>query len=217
MSSGKLEDDLQNLSFDGGNESLERTITEARETLNHQIQALNDMDTKAVKILRVNVLVIGVLLSALSFGAKSDSLAVTDFWSQYFGIGLVLLLTSSATAALTYRTTDFRAGVDSGNVIQVLDHDVTDEELLRVLTKSYAKWIQYNTEANLRNAPWITLTTITLVASLTYFSLGVYHVALDTVSPFLLAGTNFLLLVVVYLSGFPALARRYVARRRQRL
>lgn len=202
----------QQVSFRGDKTALERTITEARKTVGHQILALTDIDAKAIKILKVNVMVLGALLSGLTFGASSSSVVVSDFWNAYFGVGFVSLLVSSTTAALTYRATDFRVGVDSKNVQQVLENDLRDEELLRVLTRSYAGWIDYNVGANVRNAPWITSTVLALVVALVYLSLAVYHTVVATVSPVLLITTNLVLLGVVYLSGLPSLVQQYFER-----
>lgn len=213
MDGNKRDEDRRRVSFRGDRSALERTIDEARETLGQQIQALTDIDTKAIKILRVNAVVVGVLLSGLTFGASSDSVVVTDFWNVYLGVGFASLLVSSATAALTYRATDFRVGVDSENVRRVLRNDLQDEELLRVLARSYAAWIEYNVRANLENAPWITSTIIALIVALAYLSLGVYHAVVTEVSTILLVATNVLLLGVVYLSGLPTLVRRNVERR----
>lgn len=213
MTGRKGDERRQQVSFQGDKTALERTINEARETVEQQILALTDIDTKAIKILRVNVMVLGVLLSGLTFGAGSNSVVVSDFWNAYFGVGFVSLLVSSTTAALTYRATDFRVGLDSKNVQRVLEDDLRDEELLRALTRSYARWIDYNVGANVRNAPWITSTVLALVVALVYFSLAVYQTVVANVSPVLLVTTNFVLIGVVYLSGFPTLVKQYVERR----
>jgi len=200
-------------SYRGNRRALDRTIDEAQKTLGQQIQALTDIDAKAIKILRVNVAVIAILLSALTLGARSGSLAVKDFWNIYFGIGFVGLLVSTTTAALTYRATDFRVGVDSENVERVLENDLHDEELLEVLAKSYARWIEYNVQANVRNAPWITATILILIAALAYLSLGIYHAVIAHVSTEILFATNLVLLGVVYWSGLPSLVQQYAEQR----
>lgn len=210
---GSKTDDRSRSSLRSNRPALERTIDEARETLSQQIRALTDIDTKAIKILRINVLVVGALLSGLSLGASYVSVDVSDLWNTYFGVGFASLLVSSATAALTYRATDFRVGIDSKNVQQVVENDLRDDELLRVLTRSYARWIEYNVSANVRNAPWITSTVLALVVALTYVSLGVYHAVVANVSTMLLIVTNVLLLAVIYLSGLPTLVQQYVERR----
>lgn len=213
MTGSDEDESRQRVPFRGDRRALERTIEEAQKTLGRQIQALTDIDAKAIKILRVNVVVLGVLLSALMLGARSDSIVVNDFWNAYLGIGFVGLLVSSATAALTYRATGFRVGVDSTNVKRVLENDLHDEELLRVLARSYARWIEYNVDANVKNAPWITSTIVVLVGSLAYLSLGVYQAVIAHVSTPLLLTTNLVLLGVVHLSGLPSLVRQYAEQR----
>lgn len=155
--------------------ALRTAVSEARLTIDHQIDSLDDIDTKAVRLIRVNVILLGLILTALSFATRSTSLSVTDFINVRFGAGITLLLGSTAVAALTYTASDYRVGLSAENIEQIHSLSLTDEELQRVLSNSYRDWIKHNEGTNIRNTPWITLTLFFLVAAITYLSLGCYY------------------------------------------
>jgi hypothetical protein len=187
----KLTQELASIDYDpDGSTGLQKSIAEGRETLNTQIDNINDIDTKAIRILRVNVLLIGLILSALTFSARSEAIPLEDLLNIYIGTGLFLSVSSTAMAAVTYTASDFRAGMSTENIITMLDEDLTDEELELVLSKSYAKWISNNQSTEIINSFYSTSTILLLIFAVTYLSLGIYHALIGPV-PFLLeGGTN---------------------------
>lgn len=191
-----------------GPSSLETGVSEARETLDTQIENLNDIDTKAIRILRINVLLIGLVLSALTFSANNPAAPFDRFLNVYLGTGILLLISSSATAGLTYTASDFRAGVSKPNVATMLEEDLSAEELNLVLSKSYAKWIRKNQSAEILNSFYSTSTILLLIYAVTYLALGVYHGLVDSV-PFSVVGvSNLALLAITLASGYPTQIRR---------
>lgn len=196
-----LADRLRGL--EGGSETAELLRTEARKTIDHQIDALDDIDEKAARILRVNVLLVGVVLSVLSLGAQSQAVEVDDFLNRFVGIGVGSLLLSSALAAWTYTASDFQAGISPDDVATLFENDVTREQSEMVVAKSYALWIEYNEETNLLNTPLITATTVVLVVSIAHFALGVYHALIADVGWKLVGATWFSLGTLAYLSELP--------------
>jgi hypothetical protein len=191
-----------------GPSSLERGVSEARATLDTQIETLDDIDTKAIRILRVNVLLIGVVLSALTFSANSPSAPFERFLNVYLGAGILLLISSSATAGLTYTASDFRAGMSRSNIRTMLEENLVAEELHLVLAKSYATWIRKNQSAEVINSFYSTSTILLLIYAVTYLALGVYHGLVEPV-PFPLVGaSNVALLGITLASGYPTQIRR---------
>jgi len=194
-----------------GPSSLEKGIAEARETLDTQIKNLNDIDTKAVRILRVNVLLTGIILSALTFSAKTDTVSFDKLLNIYFGTGIFLLISSTATAGLTYTASDSRVGMSKSNLQTLLAEDLTDDELNLVLTKSYAKWIQNNQSTEILNSFYSTSTILLLIYAVAYIALGVYDALIQQV-PLLLEGlSNVALLVMTLASGYPSQIQRVLA------
>ncbi|UTF52732.1 hypothetical protein [Natronosalvus rutilus] len=154
--------------------ALEKGIDEARETIDHQIQSLNDMDSKAAKILRLNVLLFGLILTAISIAPQTDGLRLEDFNSDFLVIGLLFLFVSTTFAALTYTASEYLPGVQPADLDTITDENFTEHELHIVLTNSYSDWIQFNNETNIRNTPLSTATTLSLIAGITYLAIGVF-------------------------------------------
>lgn len=193
-----------------GPSSLEKGVAEARETLDAQIENLNDIDTKAIRILRVNVLLTGIILSALTFSAKTDVISFNKFLNIYFGLGVFLLISSTATAGLTYTASDSRVGMSKPNLQTLIAEDLSDDELNLVLTKSYAKWIQNNQSTEIINSFYSTSTILLLIYAITYIALGVYDALIQQV-PFLLEGlSNVALLLMTLASGYPSQISRII-------
>lgn len=191
-----------------GPSALPNGIDEARATLDTQIENLNDIDTKAIRILRINVLLIGLILSALTFSAKTPTVPFDEFLNVYLGTGIVLLISSTATAGLTYTASDARAGMSKSNLVTMLDEDLTDEELDLILSKSYAKWIHGNQSTEVLNSFYSTSTILLLIYAVTYLSLGVYDALVGPV-PLLLEGvSNVSLLAITLASGYPSQVRQ---------
>ncbi|WP_115865727.1 hypothetical protein [Halorussus litoreus] len=193
-----------------GSSSLEKGVSEARETLDTQVENLNDIDTKAIRILRINVLLIGLILSALTFSANNPIVPFRRFLNVYLGTGIFLLIGSSATAGLTYTSSDSRAGVSKPNITTMLREDLTAEELNLVLSKSYAKWIRENQSTEILNSFFSTSTILLLIYAVTYLALGVYHGLVDPVPLPLEGASNVALLTITLASGYPNQIRRVV-------
>lgn len=154
---------------------------EARQTLDHQIRTLNDIDTKASKILRLNVALLSLLLMGASVLANSSSYHATELLTPLSLTGIGSLLVSTVFAGLTYTSSEFRGGLGPDDLRIVLDCEYDDEQLHEALLASYADWIEFNDDTNVRNEPLITLTIVWAVYAVTFLTLGVLDVFLGSV------------------------------------
>ena len=191
---------VEEIDFQGDLGALRRLTEEGRTTLQYQIESLNDIDSKAISILRVNVLLIGLLLTAASFVADSQfNLSALDNFAFY--VGVFSLLLSSALATLTYTASDTEVGIESGKINEVIESDLTEEEFELAAAQSHSRWIWFNNKTNVINAPLITLTNIFLIVGLSHLGLGVY-IALDgSYSLVMAVGTWILLLIFIAASN----------------
>lgn len=164
---------IQELDYQGDKEVLRRLSQESGKTLQYQLQSLNDIDSKAISILRVNVLLLGLILTAASLVADS-SLDLAMFGNIYLYTGIVSLIFSSTIAALTYTASDIEVGIPSDKINEVIDSDLTEEEFELAVAQSHTRWIWFNNKTNIINAPLITLTNILLIISISNLALGVY-------------------------------------------
>ena len=174
---------------------------EARATLDHQIETLADIDTKASKILRLNVALLSILLLGTSVLAKSSAYGAAEFLTPLSLVGVGSLLASTAFAGLTYTSSEFRGGLGPNDLRTVLDCEYDDERLQEALVASYADWIEFNDGTNLRNESLITLTIVWAVYAVAFLTLGTVDVFLDSIPGFVV------LFVVLALAVFTLLSR----------
>lgn len=185
---------IEDLDFQGDVEALRRLTEESKTTLEYQIQSLDDIDSKAISILRVNVLLIGLLFTAASFVADSSlSLSVLDNPALY--VGVLSLLLSSALATLTYTASDTEVGIEEGKIGEVIESDLTEKEFELAVAQSHRRWIWFNNRTNVLNAPLITLTNIFLIIGLSHLGLGAY-LALHGGYPCIAAIGTWILLII---------------------
>lgn len=186
---------------------------EAHRVVDSQIQTLNDIDAKAARILRLNLVLIGILLTGLSI-ARPDSassptlIAFSDLSNVYNFAGIVFLLLSTGFAALTYTSSSLQSGVAASGLRDMVENDYSDRENLEGVITSYAKYIEYNRRVNAKNAPLGTLTLIFLVFGIVSVSLGVKKAATEQVEPWLLVLVGAFLLFFLYLTGIVGQLRR---------
>jgi hypothetical protein len=186
---------------DASVESLRIAREEARRTLDAQLSTLDDVDAKALSVFRLNVAVVGVLLSVLSFAAASDAAAVAGLLNPAVGASAGLFVLSAAAAGLTYATAGQRVGADPTGLEEMGDR--SEAAALAGLVDGYADWIRRNQRTNLRKALLVTLAILGTVSGT--LALGVGVVAAFTGLLYLPAGVAvaavILLAAVVNLPG----------------
>jgi len=166
---------LRNASFDGDPEVLPILREEAQRTVEQQVSTLNDIDTKASRILRINIVLLGLLVTGLSYISQAEGVAVAGFDNRYFVAGMGSVVLSSALAGLTYSASEIDGGVGADNIAATLDSGVDSEQFSEFLLKNYAMRINFNRSTNVRNAPLVTTTVLSLVAGLGLVGLGTFH------------------------------------------
>ena len=194
---------LRSIDFHGDSKAVHQLRLEAQRTIDKQVSALGDIDSKAIRILRVNVLLIGLILTALSFTSQAEYTNVQSFLNVYTGLGIVSLIISTAFAALTYTASDLEVGVDPDDVALLLESDTTTTEFDEVVTKSYAMWIRFNDRTNIRNTPLITMTVFLVIAAIAYLSLGVYGALVGPIPSTLGVFTHVALVGIGVTTGLP--------------
>lgn len=155
-------------------EALVVSREEARTTIDHQIRTVNDIDAKAIRILRVNVVLVGLVLTGVSLIVRSDAREVgATILNGYLVSGMGFLLLSTALAAVTYTATSIRTGIGPSDLRSVLDGGFSADQVRTGLIESYAHWMEFNHATNVRNAPLVTATIVLLVWALGLVTAGV--------------------------------------------
>jgi len=203
-----LEDDLRSIEFSGDPERLADLREEARTTVDRQTRILRDIDTKASKILRINILLLGILVSGISIAAQTGpegSLAsnVGPFVTIYSKLGIASLVLSTAFAGMTYTASELDVGLSRENFRAVLASELPDDDIEELLLKNYVVRINFNRSTNVRNIPLIQLTICFALAAVVLLMLGVYAAIVGPVPSWLLLAAGALLGLVVVVAGLP--------------
>ena len=193
-----LRQELRETDYAGNDENLFELREEARETVDAQRDTLDDIDTKASRILRLNIALIGILVSVLSIGTQLGSgsagfSGIDPFVNVYTGIGVGSLILSTTFAALTYTASELDVGISSENLTELLKADFSRKEMEELLVKNYIMRINFNRSINVRNIPLIQLTIVLIVCAIISLVLGIYKGIIGSV-PVWLLGFSFLLI-----------------------
>lgn len=193
-------------------ELLEISREEAQRTIDRQIETLDDIDDKAVKILRLNLVLIGILLTGISiasseYGDGFGTLQTVFNW--YISAGLLSIIASTALAAFTYTASSKRGGMSSRDIKELVENDLPPETNLEGIVESYADWIQYNYEVNTKNAPLGTGILLLLLYGLILVAVGVYHGFVEETGYGTIVAVIGILLLCTWRSGIVSQTRRY--------
>lgn len=146
---------------------------EARETIDKQIQAINDIDEKAVQIFRLDILIISLIIAASSITIQSNELGdISSFVNLYTAFAVASFTFSALLAGVTYSATSVRSGVSHRDIEKMMDEEYGPTELYEKLLRSYTKWIQQNYVTNTQSALWYTGAFIAAILAIVFLFLG---------------------------------------------
>lgn len=134
-------------------ELLAITREEAHRTVENQVRTLNDIDSKAARLLRINLVLLSILLTGLSLtidpaNSSTMTASLDRVRNTYTVAGLVLLLLSTGVAGVTYTASHLKIGMSPDDLRSILDNDYSDRRNVEGLVESYASWIEQNYVVN---------------------------------------------------------------------
>jgi len=143
---------------DDGDDLWECVCREARYTVDHHIDRINNVDQKAVGIFRVNLLLISILLTLLTIIINIDGVSVNPFFNIWSYGSLFFLVLSTFFASITYTSSSYDLGI-SPAVIKDAQRDQYEsaEEFHADLGELYREWIEYNRSMGDFNSYLITI------------------------------------------------------------
>lgn len=106
---------------DWGNDRRQITYEEARTVINAQNDTMTDIDNKAMRTVRLTIVIIGLLISAVQF-------APGTFDERLMGYGVGILATSGIVGIITYNESNLFVGPDGEYVEQLATNDFDDGE-----------------------------------------------------------------------------------------
>jgi hypothetical protein len=173
-----------------GDSALALTREETRTTFEYQVQRLREIDSKAVEILKANLLLIGILVTAGTILVQTE-FDPTAFLNAFTLTGGALLFASTTLAGVTYTASNLRGGLDADAVERAIEgHERgSDEAFEKQLLRSYGRWIEYNAQVTAVNDMLVTATVLLVVVSFAYVTAGVAVAMIDLST--LLSGVAF--------------------------
>lgn len=157
-------------------EALRTTQSEVRAVLDHQIQTFNDVDNKAARTFRLNAILLGLILTAVSFVVRSQSFDLGPFANWLTIGGVVSLIVSFVSAVITYTTTEIRTGLGPDSVQRLIDHRYSEKEWLILLLRSEAHWMRVNERQQTINGLLLSIAHATLIIAVLLISIGIASV-----------------------------------------
>ncbi|MBP1921256.1 hypothetical protein J2751_000239 [Halorubrum alkaliphilum] len=173
-----------------GSAAFDVTHEELRVTFDYQVGRLQEIDTKAIEILKANLLLIGLVVTGGSILVQTD-LEIAAFINPFTVVGGLLLLASTGLAAVTYTASDIRGGLDADAIEAIVsppsrsigeertdhgDNDIVDHDAVDLnerLLRSYAEWIEYNARVTAVNDLLATVTVVSVFVAFVYVIAGV--------------------------------------------
>lgn len=157
---------------DGADEVAVLMREEGRLTVDRLNQGLGDIETKASKLMRTNLVLVGLLLSAFSVASRSQSIDPSPFLNSFTAVGVLALVGSTIGAGVTYTSTESRVGISPEVIYGFVGTDLDPAEVESGLAKAYARWIAVNRRANVENAFFATVTTLLVLAAVVLIATG---------------------------------------------
>lgn len=151
----------------------QRAYEEAKRTVNRQTEWLREIDTKAMRTLRFNAILLGVVVPTATFAVQFGLVRSAEvFYNVHVGAGVAALVGSTALAGVTYTATSLDVGVSSDDIRTAQRHGLSDRQLHDTLVTSYAGWIRSNRRTLLRNSLLVTATIVLTIYALALLALG---------------------------------------------
>lgn len=177
-------------------ENLQSACREARHTVDQQIEKIHREDEKAVKLLRVNTLTLGVLASGLSITIQADSIPAEEFLNAHMVVGLLAMIFASIIAAMAYTSSSFESGINPNAVRNSPGMD--RRRFLEKLSFEYSQWIQSNSTVHRFNAHAITWAIAFAISGIMFF-IGGFSIGLLQMRVSWQSGLLFLIETVIVL------------------
>lgn len=140
---------------------------EAKDVLEQQNEKLRDIDDKALRTVRITVLLLGALLSTLKLlGGEASPI------NTYTVFGSWLLVLSVVSGVLTYSVSGPYFGPGAKYIDRVLGRSPSRDDWEATLLRGYADWMEEMKELNGANARLLLLTQALLVAGVVLVTYG---------------------------------------------
>lgn len=134
----------------------EIAYSEARAVIDAQNATMTDIDDKAMRTVRLNAVLIGLLVTGLQFAPEL-------FYTAALQVSFVLLIGSTVCGVITYNESNLYVGPRGEYIEDLAGADFPDPPWEEDLLQTMAGMIAENYDDIRRNANWLTATQVGLV------------------------------------------------------
>ncbi|WP_152422138.1 hypothetical protein [Natrialba asiatica] len=149
-------------------ESLRFLCSESRDVIDHQIDDLDDIDDKALRTVRITMVVFGLLVAAAQVEGTDP------IFNRITVLGGGLLLLSIIAGAGTYSASDLHLGPGPNYLIDVISKANTEKKERVEALRSCAYWMYENERIVRRNGTYLLVTQLLLVLGLLCLAYGAF-------------------------------------------
>ncbi|ELY92050.1 hypothetical protein [Natrinema altunense] len=154
-------------------ETLRFVCDESRNVIDHQIDDLNDIDDKALRTVRITMVVVGFLVAA----AQVEN--ADPIFNRITTLGGLFLLLSITTGVLTYSASNLDLGPGPDYLIDVLSESNSEKEERIEATRSYAYWMYKNETVLQKNGWYLIITQFLLIFGMLLLAYGAWSGVTD--------------------------------------
>lgn len=154
-------------------ETLRTTRAEAQDVLARQLETLDDVDDKAMRTVRITLVVLSILVSATAFRVSRQ------FVNAFTVLGMASLVLAVLIGLWTYGSSSLEIGTSREYVAEVLEAPYSEKEWLAVLLAGYHEWIEDVSRLNATNARLLTLVQGFAGLGIVLISLGVLYALVE--------------------------------------
>lgn len=159
-------------------ETLEVTREMGRAVIDHQIESLSGLNDKAAYTIRLNILILGVLLTVYSLlantGVNGQSPS-SHVINGGVGTGVLLSSMSILAAIWTYTSTRKEVGPTGDSILKAINGKTgySKRGWLKGTIRAQANWIDTNDRVNRRDSFMLFISHLYLFVSIGFYAFGV--------------------------------------------
>lgn len=139
-------------------DTLESAVEEARRTFDKQVAELGDIDEKAMRLVRTDVIILGFVVSAVGIAGPQSFDDIGLIPTVMVWAGVSSLLVSAFVGSALYSITEFSSGVGSEHL--QFAKGATHREWLTQMLAEYEQWsheVSAEIESNAEYFDWAQL------------------------------------------------------------
>lgn len=154
-------------------EALRFICEESRNVIDHQIADLNDIDDKALRTVRITMVVIGFVVAA----AQVEN--ADPIFNPVTTLGSIFLLFSIISGVITYSASNLDLGPGPTYLSDVIQKANSEKKERIEATQSYAYWMYKNEGVVRRNGWYLIITQLLLIAGMVLLAYGTWRGVTD--------------------------------------